>query len=257
MMKNKKSMRFLQFVVLILFISALFAPANLSRYMIAGIAIIGILGTLILLIKPNIPDYISYNKVRRKKQLIKEDTKRIADPETLLWRQISYQITDQLKAAYPMATWDFIKVQNVESLLRGKPFRIRTKNTEEFNFAEVSLDSYGRLNLIMLTMESLKPFRNSVAEEPELSVDTQSWYDLIGKTALIEYIGDLNARGHDRLFINETGEIFIENDSEAELKGTLSQFPPRAYWDELTNLFIQDELDAKKNDGMLELSWAA
>lgn len=68
-------------------------------------------------------------------------------------------------------------------------------------------------------------------------------------------IGDLQARGHQKLFINESGEIFILNGDTPEVKAAFEHFPPKAYWNALTDIFIHDELNAKETSGTLELSW--
>lgn len=177
--------------------------------------------------------------------------------ETLLWRQISYHITGQLKASYPKATWDFVKKPDVQCLLTGKPLRIRTSGTDDYNYAEVSLDPYGHLNLIMMTIESLTPCKETLVEKTEQNEDPQSWYELIGRPALTNYVGDLQARGHERLFISEAGEVFIKKGTESITTGILDQFPSKDSWNILTDVLIRDELSAKETDGMLELSWTA
>ena len=96
---------------------------------------------------------------------------------------------------------------------------------------------------------------NNPAEAP-VHVDPESWYSLIGKPLLTELIGDLQARGHQKLFINEAGEIFIfDNNNNPEIKDTFQHFPPRDYWTALTDIFHRDELKAKETGNTLELSW--
>lgn len=86
-------------------------------------------------------------------------------------------------------------------------------------------------------------------------MDPQSWYTLIGKPLLSNLIGDLQARGHQKLFVSENGEIFIKNGDSKEIKGTFEHFPPKEYWAALTDIFILDELNAKETEDTLELSW--
>ena len=92
--------------------------------------------------------------------------------------------------------------------------------------------------------------------EPPVHVDPESWYSLIGKPLLTELIGDLQARGHRKLFINEAGEIFIYANNTPEIKDTFQHFPPRDYWAALMDIFTRDELKAVETNDTLELSWA-
>lgn len=252
--KKSKSLKILKSVVLVLFLSLLFVPDNINRSVIAGIALAGILGSLLFLIVPRLPR-IPSPALKRKSAYSSGNPDGITDMETLLWRQISYQITGKLKSAYPDATWEFTKEPNVDSLLNGNALRIRTFHTQEYNFAEVRLDRYGELVLSMMTIESLKPKSEPAGTDSIGQVDPQSWYTLIGKPLLSNLIGDLQARGHQKLFISENGEIFIKNGDSKEIKGTFEHFPPQNYWAALTDIFIRDELNAKENEGTLELSW--
>ena len=107
----------------------------------------------------------------------------------------------------------------------------------------------------MMTIESLKPKAEPPGTDFIGQVDPQSWHTLIGKPLLSNLIGDLQARGHQKLFISENGEIFIKNGDSKEIKGTFEHFPPQNYWAALTDIFIRDELNAKETEGSLELSW--
>ena len=53
--KKSKSLKILKSVVLVLFLSLLFVPDNINRSVIAGIALAGILGSLLFLIVPHLP----------------------------------------------------------------------------------------------------------------------------------------------------------------------------------------------------------
>ena len=57
--KKSKSLKILKSVVLVLFLSLLFVPDNINRSVIAGIALEGILGSLLFLIVPRLPQHIS------------------------------------------------------------------------------------------------------------------------------------------------------------------------------------------------------
>ena len=77
--------------------------------------------------------------------------------------------------------------------------------------------------------------------EPPVHVDPESWYSLIGKPLLTELIGALQARGHQKLFINEAGEIFFDGNNSAEIKDTVQHFTPSDYWAAVMDIFTLDE----------------
>lgn len=256
MKKQKNGIRFLQLIVLILFAAAFFVPENHNRQLITGIAVVGIIGTLLIILLPVIPNMLKplRTALRKKKRRITSG-EYVTDTESLLWRQISYQITGILQSAFPKATWEFIKKPGIDSLLNGKYIRIRTCGTNDYNFAEVHMDQYGGLRLQMMTIETLKPHASKDNEEHAPQVDPESWYTLIGKPLLTNLVGDLQARGYQKLFINEQGEIYIQQGDTPEVKARFEYFPSREYWAVLEDIFIRDELQVTETDQALELSW--
>lgn len=252
---QKNGLRFLQMVVIVLLVMALFMPKNPNRSLITVIAVTGIVGALLLFLIPLLPRLPKGWKPRQTKRKAKPvGTDQPTDMETLLLRQISYQITGKLQSAYPKATWDFIKHPKIQRFMSGESIRIRTNETKDFNFAEVRMDTYGNLTLSMMTIETLKRQPGKEPDSPQ--VDPESWYTLIGKPLLTNLIGDLQARGHQKLYINEQGEIYIQNGTVPEIKGTFEHFPPRNYWTALADILIRDELEAEETEKALEISWA-
>lgn len=260
--KENKALKLIRFIVLVLFIVLLFAPGRIGRTAIAGIAFAGTAGSIFFLLvsmlpRLSVPTFLKNRTLsRNQKQWEDESENGAYDMETLLIRQVSFQITDKLKAAFPEAAWEFTKPLKVEHLLKGRTFRIRTIHTGDYNFAEVTMDKYGHLNLAMMTLKTLIPQVDQQAPDSPVHIDPEAWYSLIGRPLLMELIGDLQARGHQKLFINEAGEIFILNGNTPEVKNTFEHFPPKDYWAALTDIFIRDELNAKETDNnTLELSW--
>lgn len=259
--KENNSLKLIRFIVLVLFIVLLFAPRQIDRTVIAGIALAGTAGSILFLLvsmlpRLSVPAFLKNLSLPRRQNPWEEKTgSGTYDMETLLIRQVSFQITDKLKAAFPEAAWEFTKPLKAEHLLKGKTFRVRTIHTGNYNFAEVTMDKYGHLNLAMMTLKTLTPQENRQAPDAPVHVDPEAWYSLIGRPLLMELIGDLQARGHQKLFINEAGEIFILNGNIPEVKNTFEYFPPKDYWAALTDIFIRDELKAKETENTLELSW--
>ena len=119
------------------------------------------------------------------------------------------------------------------------------------------MDARGSLTLQMITIESLhkkEPSEGNPDSRP--AVNPKSWYSLIGKPLLMELVGDLQARGYEKLFINEQGDVYILNGTEPEVRGKLEHFPPKAYWPALLQVFADDELEAAETENAVEITWA-
>ena len=269
--KERKSIQFIRITVIALLLALLFPSGHGNRSVITGIALAIIGGSFLYLpisrmMRKSIRSLLKGFKLSKKHSSRKQKDA-IFEMDTLLIRQIGYQITDKIKAAYPEASWEYTRPLKVESLLNCNIFRIRTFHTGDYNFAEVSLDRYGHLKLFMMTIKDFTPLPgqqdpnhpesgdSDALEDPSVHVDPKSWYSLIGKPLLTEVIGDLQARGHQKLFINEAGEIFILTDNTPDVKDTLEHFPPKDYWSALMDIFIRDELQAREINNTLELSW--
>lgn len=179
-----------------------------------------------------------------------------SDLETILIRQISYQITDTLQSAFPEATWEFAEPLRLSHLLDGDAIRLSTRNTGNHNFAEVSMDEYGNLHLQMLTVSALK--RKGDKSAPRIQPKVESCVLVLPdwEPFLVEMIGNLQAKGHQKLFIGEQGDVYILNGKEPEVKGKLEHFPPKAYWPALLQVFDDDELEAAETENAVEITWA-
>ena len=256
-MKAKKARtikKTLQITVLCLFAAAFLLPKGGQSYLMTGIAAAGVLVSLAILIIP--PLASGLRKFRFTAGRATDTGNGNSDLETILIRQISYQITDTLQSAFPEATWEFAEPLRLSHLLDGDAIRLSTRNTGNHNFAEVSMDEYGSLHLQMLTVSALKRRGDKAASPDTPKVDPASWYSLIGKPFLVEMIGNLQAKGHQKLFIGEQGDVYILNGKEPEVKGKLEHFPPKAYWPALLQVFADDELEAAETENAVEITWA-
>ena len=256
-MKAKKTRTIkmtLQITVLCLFAAAFLLPKGSQSYLMTGIAAAGVLVSLAILIIP--PLASGLRKLRIPTGRATDTGNGNSDLETILIRQISYQITDTLQSAFPEATWEFAEPLPLSHLLDGDAIRLSTRNTGNHNFAEVSMDEYGSLHLQMLTVSALKRKGDKSASPDTPKVDPASWYSLIGKPFLVEMIGNLQAKGHQKLFIGEQGDVYILNGKEPEVKGKLEHFPPKAYWPALLQVFADDELEAAETENAVEITWA-
>lgn len=112
-MKTRKtehnSIKIIKTAALVLLLALLFTPEQMNRTVIAGIAIDGITGSLLFLQIPmlphiSVPAFFKDTHSHMQKHRKNRKKRSVFDRETLLIRQISYQITDKIKAAFPDAS---------------------------------------------------------------------------------------------------------------------------------------------------------
>lgn len=183
--------------------------------------------------------------------------------DLFLIRQVNYRITEQLKASYPMVSWLWLKRPEVTELCQGGRFRIRTTNTDPFNFGEVELSSEGRLTITMLQAIPLKDAaemelaaKDDLAQEDLLErMDVKAWYQAQGESILCQMIDDLNTQGHKHLLIKDNGDVVVEIAGKEESVELLKDFPPRMVWEDFCQLLKEDEITASIQTEGLLLTW--
>ena len=181
---QKKFLKVLSMLTIILLIATIFIPGNGNRNAVASIGILGILLLFLSTLLPKIHKLtlnLLKNQGKTSPWSSLKSSEPVSETEELLWRQISYQITDKLQAAFPNATWEFQKQPSMKQLLCGNPIRLRTFHTEDYNFAEARMNQYGYLELQMLTIASLKKTVTVTDEDDVPFADPESWYTLIGR----------------------------------------------------------------------------
>ena len=140
-MKTRKtehnSIKIIRSAALVLFLALLFTPEQMNRTVIADIAIAGITGSLLFLLIPmlpriSVPVFLRDTHSHIQKRGKNRQKSPVFDMETLLIRQISYQITDKIKATFPDASWEYTRPIKAESLLNCEIIRIRTFHTGDY-----------------------------------------------------------------------------------------------------------------------------
>ena len=134
---------------------------------------------------------------------VNQSASQATQSDLFLIRQVNYRITEQLKASYPMVSWLWLKRPEAAELCQGGRFRIRTTNTDPFNFGEVVLSSEGRLTITMLQDIPLKDAaemelasKDDLAQEDLLErMDVKAWYQTQGEINHSQRIEDLNNQG--------------------------------------------------------------
>ena len=167
---------------------------------------------------------------------------------------LSHRITDKLHSAFPESSWDWVDKPSVKLFTEGGIIRIRTHKTEEFNEADVILDSFGRIDFKMLKASSIAEIIKAEDENAEVAftVDTKVWFEQCGQKALTELITELNAKGTKTLLINEDGSVVLEDNKQV---GSLKSFPSKNLWKKLIGIFEEQGLTAVENEDSILLGW--
>jgi hypothetical protein len=183
--------------------------------------------------------------------------------DKLLLGHLSCRITDKLRAVFPDATW-YWQEKSPELIARGGTGRIRIEGAEEYTHADVTVDSFFRLSFAMMKIVSLQDAADEtvtpeavVAETPEpVQANVADWYEWIGKEVLQEVITELNSRGYSRVFIKETGEVYVVEDGDEAVKATLKEMPGKSKWMELVDVLAAGELRGEIDNDRLAVAWA-
>ena len=184
------------------------------------------------------------------------------DEQEIMLCHIALRITEKIKSAYPDATWQWQDKPELKAILNGKTIRVKTDGIENNTHADIFFDRFARVRINMLVVEEFTakaadqndPNPSNSETVPDV-VDVRVWYDLIGRGALENLITDLNANGHTRLTIRENGDIAITRNKKEELRSHLDNFPAKNYWNELINIFMENELKASVRKDDLIVSW--
>ena len=168
--------------------------------------------------------------------------------------QLSHRVTDKLHSAFPEATWHWLEKPTAKLFTDGGRIRIATEKAENFTEADVLLDTFGRIEIKMLEVNSVSDVVKATSEnaETEFTVDTRVWYEQCGQKVLTDIITDLNARGTRSLCINEDGSVIIDDNKQV---GTLKAFPAKNLWKKLVGIFEDSGLTVVENEHSIQLGW--
>lgn len=196
-----------------------------------------------------------------KKEKIKSKTKKNkkSKPETepilnYAITQLSHRVTDKLHSAFPEGSWHWVEKPTVSLFAEGGKVRIATSKTEEFNEADVILDTYGRIEVEMLKTDSVSKIikRTDETADANYTVDAEAWYSQCAQKVLTDIITDLNAHGTKVLCIKKDGSMVVDDDKQV---GTLKAFPSKNLWKKLVGIFEENGLMAVENEDSIELGW--
>lgn len=190
-----------------------------------------------------------------------------AATNTLLLLHVNQHITEMLHAAFPNITWEWCVKNPLRLILKGGVGRIRVYGVEGFDYADIAIETTGKMKCNMLCMvplsaaqaSELQDFSQTVIPPEQLNVgpDPKIWYEESGRKTLEQVVNDLNSRGHHSLTIHDDGSIHISGEDFPDDAATasLAGFPPSKKWSELVDLFAEDGLNATLNQDAIELTW--
>lgn len=184
---------------------------------------------------------------------------------TLLLLHVNQRITEMLHAAFPNVTWKWCVKNPLRLILKGGVGRIRVYGVEGFEYADIAIETTGKVNCNMLRMvplsaaraSELQDFSQTVIPQEQMNAgpDPKIWYEESGRKTLEQVVNDLNSRGHHSLTIQEDGSIHISGEDASDSTASLAGFPPSKKWSALVDLFAKDGLNATLNQDAIELTW--
>lgn len=240
-------------IVLVLIATALL-PKNVSQWIVLVTISLFVIAKGITYCLNHKEDF---SRVKKRAIAKKEECRPL--PTTLIdikyvINHLSHRITDKLHSAFPDSSWDWIDKPSVKLFTEGGIIRIRTHKTDEFNEADVILDSYGRIDFKMLKASSIAEIIKAEDENADVAftVDTKVWFEQCGQKVLTELITELNAKGTKTLLINEDGSIVLEDKKQV---GSLKSFPSKNLWKKLIGIFEDHGLTAVENEDSILLGW--
>ena len=178
--------------------------------------------------------------------------------QTLL-RHVNHRISDQLKALYPEARWEW-KTKNPTLLaIHGGIGRIRVYGVPEYEYADVELEQSGMLSCSLVKRLAPPSSEQEPLPQPpnQQDVDPQVWYERKGRKTLETLIADLDSRGHHCLFLKEDGSICVrpmEGDEET-VQDTLKDFPEKRLWERLVKVLEDAGLAAVAREDCITIAW--
>ena len=240
-------------VVLVSLAAMAFLPKSVSQWII--------LAAVVFFVALKCAVYYSEHRdeISVKREFLKSGNKKSTKSEAeqmlnYVVIQLSHRITDKLHSAFPESSWHWIDRPTVNLFAEGGRLRIATKMTDDFNGADVILDSFGRIGLEMLKTDTftkiIKDKDNNA--DTDYTVDAEAWYSQCGQKALTDIITDLNARGTKVLSINEDGSIVINDGVQI---GVLKSFPSKNVWKKLIEIFEKNDLKAVEDEHSILLGW--
>lgn len=172
-----------------------------------------------------------------------------------LIQQLNLRITDKLHCQFPDATWSWCEDHPEELAISGGATRIQVSGAESFNYADVTMNTFGQLRFDMLHLVPLEQVVSTEDNKQQPQSNVEAGYDLQWRPVLLDLIKELTPHGHKRLFITTEGEVCVYQGDKQQTKGSLTNFPQKENWNKIGELLKQDKLQSKINGDVLVVLW--
>lgn len=243
-------------VILVTIGAIAFLPKQAAQWTIfAALLVWGIVnGTIFCINHKELFKSASFERAAKKAEKVraKESDRPLDFKYSVL--QLSHRITDKLHSVYPDSSWQWTDKPTAKLFTDGGRIRIATMNTEEFEEADILLDTIGRIDIKMLRTSGISDIIKKASPEADtdFTIDPKVWYEQRGKQALTNIIAEQNSQGIKSLSIDENGNVILENSKQVDI---LAAFPTKNLWKKLIELFEEDQLTVVETENSIQLSW--
>jgi len=279
-MKRMLEVSFLLGAVLVV---AVFTKGDLRDFLIVGITLAWLIANVCVLLKPKMMAFVEdfkiklYSKmliesednilkanvteVNASKELDNEDESSNEQENAIgfelnndfLVRNVNFRITDKLKKYYPKVTWNW---DTYLSEIGGnvKNARIKTFNTGDYNFADVTFLPSGEMTLKMQKIVEL----NETAEDKKQNIsedEVKEWYETCAFNVISETINEIYSQGYKSLEIADNGTIYIKEQNKDVECNKIENMLDKSLWNEFAKCLKKDEIKARVLNDRLALSW--
>ena len=201
------------------------------------------------------------NRISKRKMAMQQEAKTNVETLVLLLRHANCRISTYLKSAFPEATWEWVSKHPERIIESGDKGRIRLFNIPDYDYADISFDCMARISCDFLRVVSFAELKvakgDSVQEnkQSEQPVDVAVWYNLQGKSALEDCIGNLHSHGYSGLIIKENGDVCTQNVDKEITCVTLRNLPAKNYWPGLVDVLNGRNFTAAIVGDQIAVTW--
>jgi len=179
---------------------------------------------------------------------------------------LNCRISDYIKSVYPNATWEWVEENPEKIAAEGGTGKIRLFEIADFNYADILLDKFARINCNMLRIVSFDDLKKNGEPAPESKpapggnqpnqpIDPATWYSIQGKNVLEACVADLNAHGHSNLTIKENGDICVQQDNNESVCDNFKNLPGKSLWQQLIKIMENQGLAASVANDCIKVAW--
>ena len=279
-MKRMLEVSFLLGAVLVV---AVFTKGNVRDFLIVGVTLSWLIANVCVLLKPKMMAFVEDFKIKLYSKILMESKNDIlVYPATeennreevnneqdipeeqentvgfdlnndFLVRNVNFRVTDKLKKYYPKVTWSW---DTHLSEIGGnvKNARIKTFNTGDYNFADVTFLPSGEINLKMQKIveltENVENKKQNIAED-----EVKEWYETCAFNVISETINEIYSQGYKSLEIADNGTIYIKEQNKDVECNKIENMLDKSLWNEFAKCLKKDDIKARVLNDRLALSW--